>query len=134
MATPDVVKRVAELAQGRNVQVTGADGRAYRLVALGKGDEGYEQTQAKAAARLQDLDAQLRTTAAIVSAFAIKVEQIVKQVDEALGRVNVAAEGQARFAESADRLAEALRMDLEPVYNDNGKLVGARRVAKLKEG
>lgn len=130
MPTPDFVKRVAALASAginHRIRVSDIDGKVYDLI------PGLDETPARLTAeqRFEELDTQLRTTMSMVNALALKLDSISERLESMLTVLQGAVAGQARFSESADRLAEALNMPIEPIYDANGKLIGARRVPHL---
>lgn len=87
-------------------------------------------------ARLLEVDSQIRASVGIVSSLAAAVGESQRRVDSTLDAVVAAArhteQSQARVARSVDELAEVLASPVEPVFDENGMLKGARRVRKEK--
>lgn len=125
MQPRDVVRAVAALAPGRRVVVSAA-GERYELP-LKPAPAPIEPPHPLEvlSKQLLERDASARATAAEVAARADDAMNAVRTV------VADVAAGQARVAQCVAQLAETIALPTEPVYDENGKLMGARRVQKL---
>ena len=132
MHLPDAVKCIAECAPGRRVRAI-VRGVAYDLPLLPEPEPVQPPHPLEAVAtQLLERDAQTRVT---VSQVVANVENVVARVDETTNVVKSAlanvAGGQDKIAEGMQDIASALSRPVKPVYDKQGKLVGAQRVAIL---
>lgn len=132
MSALDTAKRVAQLMPGKSIRVSGADGKTYRLTL--EGDEASAPDADPSAEKAVAVDEQLRVTLSIVSGLAVRLDEMMARAEKAIERMDSAAEGQGRFAESANNLAAVLESQRfsQPIYNEQGKLIGAKRVKQLE--
>ncbi len=131
MPLPDAVRNVAELAGGKSVRIAGPEGE-YRLLpkAAPDGDPS--------AAKVADLEMQLRAMMGVVASLAATVAAISTKVDgvpaavaalEATAKSINASQGEIK--DGLCNLTRTLAMPTQPIYDAKGMLIGARRVAEL---
>jgi hypothetical protein len=132
MHLPDAVKCIAECAPGRRVRAI-VRGVAYDLPLLPEPEPVQPPHPLEAVAtQLLERDAQTRAT---VTQVVANVESVLARVDETTNVVKSAlsdvAAGQNKIADGMQHIASTLSLPVKPVYDDQGKLVGAQRVKKL---
>ena len=131
MPLPEHVKQIAAIAGGKRVRVVDAHGA---VTILSASDEPAVDPAAQTAARLIELDAQLRATIGIVASVAQHVNELVKRFESALAEVRTAvdavAAGTDKVAKSADQLEAAFYTPVIPVYDKAGKIIAAQRIKR----
>jgi hypothetical protein len=132
MHLPDAAKCIAECAQGKRVRAI-VRGCVYDLPLQPEPEPVPAPHPLEAVAtQLLERDAQTRATVSLVVA---NVESVVARVDETSSAVNSAlasvAIGQQKIADGMQHIAVTMALPVKPVYDKQGKLVGAQRVKKL---
>lgn len=124
---PEAVRRVAELAPGKQVTVI-VNAKSYDLphrpppAPPKPPDPLLEFSQ-----RLLERDLETRAAVAAIAARSDAGISAVKNL------VNAVAAGQSQVAESVKELSGTLHLPVKPVYDKAGKLVGAKRVRTLAD-
>ena len=128
MRRPEAVTCIAECAPGKRVSAV-IPHDIYELPLRPEPErEPVELRRSLEAVALQlmERDAQTRT---------IVTQVVAALLDEALGSIRSVltsvAQGQDKLQEAVQQIAATLDRPVKPVYDRDGKLVGARRVAKL---
>lgn len=124
MLPHSLARAVAALAPGKRVTVV-SRGAAYELPRVEDQADAAVHPLETVATRLLQRDAETRAT---VAAFSERADQALNAVTAAVAGV---AGGQADVARSVQQIAATMAQPVEPVYDDEGKLIGARRVKKL---
>lgn len=117
-------ENVHELAPRKTLRVNGPDGKVLVYHLAEESGGGNTEMLLMATERLL-------TAINLLSNLTLRVDETSKNVEQAVARANASLQAQARFAQSAEKLAEALMMDVVAVTNDKGKVIGARRVPKI---
>lgn len=115
---------VASMPPRQRLRVEHTDGKVYEYVLVHEGNQA--PTTDKAASE------QLLLAITLLNQLAERLTQMTSGVDQAVQRLNVSLGAVARFEQSANKLAEALHMDVVAVKDDQGRIIGARRVPKLE--
>lgn len=117
--------RVAACAPGRRVTVITA-GKSFVLPSVPEVQpEPPPNPLEVAAAQLLERDAASR---ALFESTRKSMEEVVTRVD---GSVAAVAAAQANVAASVAELADTMALPVKPIYDKQGKLIGAERVKKL---
>lgn len=123
MNAPRAISSLAALAGGKKMRVVDASGKEYFMTP--------EDPASMEADRLE-LDQQIRATLVLVTALVHKLDESMAAMAVALAQIHETARAQAEYVKVMRELSETMKLPLEPVYGASGKLIGARRVPKLK--
>ena len=126
---PDSVRRVNELAGGKDITVFTPEGSGFKVVP--KFDEPPKQPEPSEAqiclAMLQREQARDRETVEHIAKSVAAQTQVFQEYTLAL---NAVAENQRALIESINELVKMQKMPVKAIFK-NGKAVGAERVEKL---
>jgi hypothetical protein len=129
--SPNAVRLIAQCAPGRRVTVISARGERYELPLKPPAAVVVSDPIEELSKQLMQRDAEQR------AAMAQVVSEVVSRVDVTVGEVKAAvsvlAQTQERAAHSASELARTMAMPVRPIYDANGKLIGAHRVGARQE-
>ena len=126
MRRPEAVTCIAECAPGKRVHAI-IPHDIYELPLQPEPEPVAPPHPLEAVARqLMERDAQTREI--VTQVVAALLDEAVSAIKSALSGV---AQGQDKVQEAVQQIASMLDRPVKPVYDKHGKLVGARRVAKL---
>lgn len=121
---PDAVRRMAECAPGKAVRVVTTEG----AFAIGGGESNEPEVPALSIKALQREQAQDREAIAQLKAAVANLEATIAAWESALAKVG---NMQASLGASMTKMVEVMELPVKPIYDAAGRLIGARRVAKL---
>ncbi len=126
MVLPDIVTRITACAPGKRITVVMPDGKVYAL------PRPPEPAPVVPPHPLEAISQQLLARAAEGRAAAASIVEsmagTLNAVREVVGSVTA---GQAQVVASINEMSGTLHLPVKPVYDDAGKLIGAKRVKKL---
>lgn len=132
MQALELLRTVAVLAPGVSLELVTAEGDRYALPLVVQEPLARPPDQLETVSRLLlERDEQARREA---ETMAVLMSTVVSRVDDTLNAVkqsvDTVAAAQSKVARSMTRLEGTLHLPVKPIYDKDGKLIGAARSSK----
>lgn len=133
MNTPNSVRSIAELAQRNKVRIVGPHG-AFELNSDGtdssESADGLETIRQEIANRFLEQNASIVNVLACAASMTALIESLKSHYQQAVEQYEKAAKMSAELDERIQEFNDVMQRPVVPVYNREGKLIAAKRVAK----
>lgn len=130
MPVPEHVKGAAMLAKGRGIRVEGPDG-VHRIGSRAESDAADDDI-AERAAKLLEVDSQIRATLAMMAALAqsmnVMMERFESSLQENQAALDRVAARQEVMIEAMQNVETALYEPVMPLFHEDGRIKSAHRI------